>query len=157
MQYSLRAPKAGPAAKADPATKADSEPPTVADDKEARKKRAAFVALIDYQLEKINKYMGYAVEREELAADAEARSLSFPTEAADKLLRYESHLDRQLYRPWTNWSVCNGGAKAKTCRRLSTSIWPGGTRLLCETKPRSCSISAVGQSIFIGKAKLGRR
>jgi hypothetical protein len=77
---------------------ADNEPPTVADDKEARKKRAAFVALIDYQLERINKFMSYAVEREELAADAEARSLSLPAEAADKLLRYESHLDRQLYR-----------------------------------------------------------
>jgi hypothetical protein len=31
--------------------------------------------------------------------DAEARSFSLPpTEATDKLLRYEAHLDRQLYR-----------------------------------------------------------
>ena len=39
------------------------------------------------------------MEREKLAGDAEARSFSLPpVDAADKLLRYEAHLDRQLYR-----------------------------------------------------------
>ena len=38
-------------------------------------------------------------ERERLQPDAEARAGSLPPEdAADKLLRYEAHLDRQLYR-----------------------------------------------------------
>ena len=44
-------------------------------------------------------FEGYATERENLAADAEARSFSLPpTDATDKLLRYEAHVDRQLYR-----------------------------------------------------------
>ena len=42
---------------------------------------------------------GDAEERENLTLDAEARSFSLPpVEATDKLLRYEAHLDRQLYR-----------------------------------------------------------
>ena len=41
----------------------------------------------------------YATKRGELVGDAEARSFSLPpADAADKLLRYEAHLDRQLYR-----------------------------------------------------------
>jgi hypothetical protein len=60
---------------------------------------AAAIALIDHRLETINTFIEYAKERENLAVDAEARSLSLPpAEATDKLLRYESHLDRQLYR-----------------------------------------------------------
>src|SRR5437588_873621 len=44
-------------------------------------------------------FKDYALEREKLAGDAEARSFSLPpVDAADKLLRYEAHLDRQLYR-----------------------------------------------------------
>ena len=39
------------------------------------------------------------MRRESLTLDAEARSFSLPpVEASDKLLRYEAHLDRQLYR-----------------------------------------------------------
>jgi hypothetical protein len=64
-----------------PETKADNGPCTVADDKEAEEKRAAAVALIDYQLERINKFMSYAFEREALSADAEARSFSLPADA----------------------------------------------------------------------------
>ncbi|MGA8214063.1 MAG: hypothetical protein WB799_10745 [Candidatus Sulfotelmatobacter sp.] len=60
---------------------------------------ASLVGLIDHQLEKIGEFERYATEREDLAMDAEARSFSLPpTEATDKLLRYEAHLDRQLYR-----------------------------------------------------------
>jgi hypothetical protein len=41
----------------------------------------------------------HALEREKLSLDAEARSFSMPSgDATDKLLRYEAHLDRQLYR-----------------------------------------------------------
>jgi len=55
--------------------------------------------LIDDRLETISKEMEYATEREKLALDAEMRSFSLPpAEATDKLLRYEAHLDRQLYR-----------------------------------------------------------
>jgi hypothetical protein len=55
--------------------------------------------LIDNQLETLSDFKGYALERENLAVDAEARSFSLPTaDATDKLLRYEAHLDRQLYR-----------------------------------------------------------
>ena len=51
------------------------------------------------QLERIRSLQEYATEREKLAPDAEARSFSLPpTDATDKLLRYEAHLDRQLYR-----------------------------------------------------------
>ncbi len=40
-----------------------------------------------------------ALEREGLQGDAEARSFSLPSaDATDKILRYEAHLDRQLYR-----------------------------------------------------------
>jgi hypothetical protein len=41
----------------------------------------------------------YATGCENLAVDAERRSFSLPAvDATDKLLRYEAHLDRQLYR-----------------------------------------------------------
>jgi hypothetical protein len=81
-----------------PKIKADNGPCTVADDKEAGEKRAAVVALIDRQLEKINQLVSYASERAKLTADADARSFSLPADASDKILRYESHLDGQLYR-----------------------------------------------------------
>jgi hypothetical protein len=55
--------------------------------------------LIDNQLETLSDFKGYALERENLAVDAEARSFSLSTaDATDKLLRNEAHLDRQLYR-----------------------------------------------------------
>jgi hypothetical protein len=41
----------------------------------------------------------YASERENLAVYAEAQSFSLPpADTTNKLLRYEAHLDRQLYR-----------------------------------------------------------
>ena len=89
--FTLQCTHAGP-----PAVKAENRPSGAADDKEAEEKRAAVVAAIDAQLERIK---DYALGREKLAGDAEARSFSLPpTDATDKLLRYESHLDRQLYR-----------------------------------------------------------
>jgi hypothetical protein len=68
-------------------------------DKQTDKGCALVVPLIDKQLEMIGGLEEYVTERENLAADAEARSFSLPpVDATDKLLRYEAHLDRQLYR-----------------------------------------------------------
>jgi hypothetical protein len=90
--FTLQCTHAGP-----PAVKAENQPSGAADDKEAEEKRAAVVAAIDGQLERISKFEDYALEREKLAVDAEVRSFSLPpADATDKLLRYESHLDRQL-------------------------------------------------------------
>jgi len=56
-------------------------------------------ALIEERLERNSLFTEYAVVRERHAVDAEARSFSLPpADATDKLIRYESHLDRQLYR-----------------------------------------------------------
>jgi hypothetical protein len=66
---------------------------------EHKKNHALVAAAIDELLEKIGALKGYLTEREDLARDAEARSFSLPpADATDKLLRYEAHLDRQLYR-----------------------------------------------------------
>ncbi len=55
--------------------------------------------MVDDRLEWINVLEGYAKERGELEAESQARSCSLPpAEVTDKLLRYEAHLDRQLYR-----------------------------------------------------------
>jgi hypothetical protein len=60
---------------------------------------AFIVRMIDIQLEGIRAFKEYAAERESLAFEAEERSFSLPPDGAtDKLLRYETHLDRQLYR-----------------------------------------------------------
>lgn len=68
-------------------------------DQQTDELRATVIALIDDRLEKINTFNEYATEREKLAVDAEARSFSLPpVDATDKLLRYEAHVDRQLYR-----------------------------------------------------------
>jgi hypothetical protein len=60
---------------------------------------ADVLALIEDRLERLDMFKEYVFEREELAVDAEARSFCLPSAgAADKLLRYETHLDRQVYR-----------------------------------------------------------
>jgi hypothetical protein len=68
-------------------------------DKQTEERRADLVAFIDDRLERIRDFEGFVLERENLAVEAEARSFSLPpVDATDKLLRYEAHLDRQLYR-----------------------------------------------------------
>jgi hypothetical protein len=68
-------------------------------DPQTDRKRAAVVAYIDAHLERISTLERCATERASLSADAEARSFSLPpSESTDKILRYEAHLDRQLYR-----------------------------------------------------------
>ena len=60
---------------------------------------ADVIAIIENRLERLGTFKEYVFEREKLAVDAEDRSLSLPSaDATDKLLRYEAHLDRQLYR-----------------------------------------------------------
>lgn len=68
-------------------------------DQSLDKQRAAVIALIETRLKAITVLGDYAKERESLTLDSEARSFCLPPqEATDKLLRYEAHLDRQLYR-----------------------------------------------------------
>ena len=63
------------------------------------KKTALIAANIDDYLEEISELRRKVTIREDLARDAEARRFSLrPADATDKLLRYEAHLDRQLYR-----------------------------------------------------------
>jgi hypothetical protein len=86
------------------AKKADEPSEKVADelavDEQTGKIPAAVIAAaIDSRLEKISELKQNVTIREDLARDAEARSFSLPpADATDKLLRYEAHLDRQLYR-----------------------------------------------------------
>jgi hypothetical protein len=82
-----------------PEAKMEDRPSEKIVDQQIDEKRAAVVALIDEHLERISLFERYATERESIALDAEARSFSSPpADATDKLLRYEAHLDRQLYR-----------------------------------------------------------
>jgi hypothetical protein len=82
-----------------PKTKAEGQPSGSCADKETQTDPAFTLAVIEHQLEKLSLLKAHALEREKLSLDAEARSFSMPSEdATDKLLRYEAHLDRQLYR-----------------------------------------------------------
>jgi hypothetical protein len=83
-----------------PEAKMESQPSEKVVDNETEPTRADFVAAsIELQLKKISEFKKNALERENLALDAEARSFSLPpADAADVLLRYEAHYDRQLYR-----------------------------------------------------------
>jgi len=82
-----------------PESKMEDRQPEEVVDEQTGKERAFVAGYIDHQLETISKFERYATERGNLAVDAEARSFSLPpVEATDKLLRYEAHLDRQLYR-----------------------------------------------------------
>jgi hypothetical protein len=82
-----------------PETKAEGQPRESDADKETETDPALTLRAIDHQLEKLNLLRAHALEREKLSLDAEARSFSMPSEdATDKLLRYEAHIDRQLYR-----------------------------------------------------------
>ena len=82
-----------------PETKAEGARPEEVVDQQTDQERTLLVGLIDDRLERLKEFGGCAAERENLAGDAEARSFSLPpADATDKLLRYEAHLDRQLYR-----------------------------------------------------------
>ena len=60
---------------------------------------ADVIPILENRLERLGRFKEYVFEREKLAVEAEARSFSLPSvDATDKLLRYEAHFDRQLYR-----------------------------------------------------------
>ena len=89
--FALTCSNAGPKA-----AKVEGQPLAIVEDKESRKKLVAF---IDERLDRISLFKKYTLEREKLNRDSETRSFSLPPAVAtDKLLRYEAHLDRQLYR-----------------------------------------------------------
>jgi|SRR4029077_17214908 hypothetical protein len=68
-------------------------------EKQVEQEHTDVLALIENQVEMLGLFKEYVSEREKLAADAEARTFSLPSaEATDRLLRYEAHFDRQLYR-----------------------------------------------------------
>ena len=55
--------------------------------------------LIDKELELLEILKEHARTNAQLETDVEARSLALPTaDATEKLIRYEAHLERQLYR-----------------------------------------------------------
>jgi len=82
-----------------PEAKVEGRPPQNVEEEKPDKKRPDVLAVIDNRLKRIGLLKKHALTREKLAGDAEARSFSLPpADAADKLLRYEAHLDRQLYR-----------------------------------------------------------
>jgi hypothetical protein len=94
LLFALTCLHAGP-----PEAKMEVRPSEKIVDPQTDEKRAAVVAYIDAHLKRIGALERYATEHESLGADADARSFSLPpAEATDKLLRYEAHLDRQLYR-----------------------------------------------------------
>jgi hypothetical protein len=81
-----------------PTTKVESSPSTDIGGEEADR-RASLLAFINDRLQRMSDFKGLAIEREDLAFDAEARCFSLPpADATDKILRYEAHLDRQLFR-----------------------------------------------------------
>jgi hypothetical protein len=82
-----------------PEAKVEGRPPQNVEEEKVDKKRPDVVAVIDNRLKRIGLLEKHALKREKLAGDAEARAFSLPpADATDKLLRYEAHLDRQLYR-----------------------------------------------------------
>ena len=92
-------------------------------DRQTEQERAYTTTLIEERLTRISDSKGYALERENLSVDAEARSFSLPTEGAtDKFSGTRLTWTVNFIVPWTNWSVCNVSAQAKMYSRPSTSI-----------------------------------
>ena len=73
--------------------------PEEASDEETPNGIDVAIRVIDLRMKELESLKQYRLESAKLEREAEARSLSLPAEdATDKLLRYEAHLDRQLYR-----------------------------------------------------------
>lgn len=61
--------------------------------------RSEVIALIDSRLRMVSSLEEYLIARDKLETGAEVRSFSLPAaDATDRILRYESQLDRELYR-----------------------------------------------------------
>src|SRR5439155_26877057 len=115
------------------------------DDKEAEKRSAEVLAVVEHQLETISIFKGYAKEREELVRDAEARSFSLPpADATDKLLRYEAHLDRQLYRAMDQLERLQRQRKGEKVPPPLNINLEGRNYAFYETKPRTVLFSTLG-------------
>ena len=57
------------------------------------------IKLIDDRLRRMEIFGEWAIEKEKMKVESEKRRLSLPSgNATDKLIRYEAHLDRQLFR-----------------------------------------------------------
>ena len=68
-------------------------------ERQNNQKVAMLVFILNDRVKVLRRLARLVTQREVLAVDAEARSFSLPpAEVTDKLLRYEAHLDRQLYR-----------------------------------------------------------
>lgn len=68
-------------------------------DEEMDDKHSDVAEFIDKQLSLIGVLEEHELERQKLQRDAQARSFSLPpADTIDTVLRYEAHLDRQLYR-----------------------------------------------------------
>jgi hypothetical protein len=64
-----------------------------------RDKEDPIIVLIDEMMRNLRIFLDGAVARQKLAVEAETRCFSLPpADVTDRLLRYEGHLDRQLYR-----------------------------------------------------------
>ncbi len=86
---------------ADPPTnKTQGQQSDSTEEKRANQHRLRFFREVRDKLQvQINRLKEHAERREELEEDAERRSFSLPSaEDADRVLRYEAHLDRKLYR-----------------------------------------------------------
>jgi len=82
-----------------PESKAQGQPDAAEENQEDREFRDMVVKWIDDRLQRIDLFAEYAEERQQLEKDAEARSFCLPSaDVSDKLMRYQSHIDRQLYR-----------------------------------------------------------
>ncbi len=69
------------------------------EDRKASQEVAQLLEIIDVHSKWLSELERYKIKRENLAVDAEARSFSLPpADVTDKLQRYETHLDKQLYR-----------------------------------------------------------
>ena len=116
---------------------------------------ADVIPILENRLERLGTFKEYVFEREKLAGEAEARSFSLPSvDATDKLLRYEAHFDRQLYRAMDELERLQRRRKGENLPPpLNVNLGRRSVGLFCETKPRGCLISVAGRLIFMGQSQ----
>ena len=116
---------------------------------------ADVIPILENRLERLGRFKEYVFEREKLAVEAEARSFSLPSvDATDKLLRYEAHFDRQLYRAMDELERLQRRRKGENLPPpLNVNLGRRSVGLFCETKPRGCLISVAGRLIFMGQSQ----
>ena len=101
--------------------------PEEASDEETPNGIDVAIRLIDLRMKELESLKQYRLESAKLVRDAEARSFSLPpADATDKLLRYEAHLDRQLYRAMDQLERLQRQRKGE---KVPPQTWRGGIRL----------------------------